>query len=56
MDKYYEDKEIRQGKLRMCKGVGCEIILSRYNLTSICHPCEAKKEAYGIDLLEHLIR
>lgn len=56
MDKYYEDKEIRKGKFRLCRSGGCENILSRYNLTSTCHPCDAKKEAFGIDLLEHLIR
>jgi hypothetical protein len=56
MDKYYEDKEIRKGKFRLCRSGGCENILSRYNLTSTCHPCDAKKEAFGIDLLEHLVR
>lgn len=40
MEKYYEKKEIRNGKKRNCKK--CKSQLSRYNETFICSSCTKK--------------
>lgn len=39
MKKYYEKKEILNGKKRLC---GCGAIISRYNLEAQCHTCQEK--------------
>lgn len=36
MQRYYERKENRQGKARLCKFNGCETKLSRYNDSDHC--------------------
>ena len=38
MEKYYEKKEIRGGKLRICNK--CKTKLSRYNQNNVCSTCE----------------
>lgn len=38
MEKYYEKKEIRSGKLRKC--AKCKTKLSRYNQNDVCSTCE----------------
>ncbi len=38
MEKYYEKKSIRQGKIRLCKK--CNSKLSRYNQSNVCSKCE----------------
>ena len=38
MEKYYEKKAIRSGKLRNCKKCGTK--LSRYNQSQLCSICE----------------
>lgn len=38
MEKYYEKKAIRNGKLRECKK--CSAPLSRYNQSAVCSVCE----------------
>jgi len=40
MEKYYEKKEIRAGKIRACRV--CKGQLSRYNQSNICYLCEKK--------------
>lgn len=42
MEKYYEKKKIRSGKLRICKK--CDTRLSRYNETNLCSKCEKNKK------------
>ena len=54
MSKYYEDKEVRGGKHRLCGSSGCETILSRYNPTSVCSVCESSEGSYGKDLVGYL--
>lgn len=53
MEKYYEEKAIREGKERMCDN-GCGTVLTRYNLTSTCFPCDKRKQQRGRSLLERL--
>lgn len=43
MQKYYERRDQRQGKVRYCKDCGITK-LSRYNDSLICSSCSAKKE------------
>ena len=38
MEKYYEKKEIKNGRERICKN--CKTKLSRYNSSNICANCE----------------
>jgi len=38
MEKYYENKAIKNGAKRSCKR--CKIKLSRYNQLSVCSTCE----------------
>lgn len=42
-EKYYENKERLQGKIRYCSEKHCGNILSRYNSDTVCQECEAKK-------------
>lgn len=44
-EKYYEEKERLAGKKRICSEKGCKNALSRYNETTICSECEAKKQS-----------
>jgi hypothetical protein len=54
---YYEKKARLAGKERHCKTKGCNVILSRYNDTSICDKCVvAKKEAERKALVEMIKR
>ncbi len=54
---YYEKKARLAGKKRLCKTKGCEVVLSRYNNTSICDKCVgAKKEAERKALIEMVRR
>lgn len=45
MEKYYEKKDRRQGRRRICKTRGCQTILSRYNDTEVCEKCRAEEAA-----------
>ena len=54
MEKYYEEKEIRDGKERACSNAGCEVVLTRYNLTPTCFSCDRKKGLRGRSLLDRL--
>lgn len=45
MENYYEKKARRQGFKRICKNVGCNTKLSRYNDKDICQKCEAAESA-----------
>lgn len=54
MEKYYEEKEIREGKERLCEN-GCGTVLTRYNLTSICFPCDKKRSLQAKSLLDRLL-
>lgn len=45
MEKYYERKEKRAGKKRICRTPGCQTILSRYNDADICERCQAQQVA-----------
>jgi len=50
---YYDKKARLAGKQRICKNKGCNVILSRYNETSICDKCvSAEKEKERTQLLE----
>ena len=42
--KYYEKKERLNGKKRTCSSKNCSTILSRYNSSNICEPCQAKEK------------
>lgn len=55
MEKYYEEKEIREGKERVCKTPGCEVVLTRYNLTPTCFACDKKKSLQAKQLLDMLV-
>jgi hypothetical protein len=51
-EQYYEKKARLAGKKRVCKSYGCNVVLSRYNETSICDRCvSAKREKERQDLL-----
>lgn len=54
MKDYYEQKEIRDGKYRVCDN-GCGTVLSRYNPTSVCAVCDRKKVEQGKALLDVLV-
>ena len=41
---YYEKKERKAGKKRICKTPKCGSILSRYNEGKVCNKCLAAKE------------
>lgn len=43
MEKYYERKDRRGGKKRICSTKGCQTILSRYNESKYCSKCDAKR-------------
>lgn len=43
LDRYYEKKEIRSNKNRVCKNKGCSTILSIYNDEDICEPCKTER-------------
>jgi len=45
MEKYYEKKAIRQGKVRNCKK--CKSKLSRYNQSTVCAKCEKNSSLRG---------
>jgi hypothetical protein len=43
LERYYEKKERRSDKKRVCKTQGCGTILSMYNDESICEPCKTER-------------
>ena len=52
-EQYYERKARLAGKKRICKSKNCNVILSRYNETSICDKCRsAEKEQERKALVE----
>ena len=57
-DQYYEKKARLQGKSRLCKNVGCNVPLSRYNEDKICSRCKAivegKKRQELIDMVRNV--
>jgi hypothetical protein len=55
MEKYYEEKEIREGKERICSNNGCEVVLTRYNLTSTCFSCDKSRSLQAKSLLDRLV-
>jgi hypothetical protein len=58
MEKYYENKERRSGKRRICTIPGCQTILSRYNDDEVCERCKAQQVAASkgnlLDILNHI--
>lgn len=54
MEKYYENKAIRQGKRRVCKTNGCETVLSRYNSDKNCS-VHSRKDVSTAGLVEMLM-
>ena len=44
MEKYYENKDRKSGKYRICAVPGCKTKLSRYNIARICAGCQSKEE------------
>jgi hypothetical protein len=54
---YYDKKARLAGKKRICKSKGCNVILSRYNESTICDKCNsAEKERKRKELLEMIKR
>lgn len=49
MQRYYENKERRSGRKRVCKTRGCNEVLSRYNMGDYCAACEYKNERDSLD-------
>lgn len=43
LDRYYEKKERRANKKRICKNEGCSTILSMYNEEPICETCKTER-------------
>lgn len=43
LDKYYEKKERKSNKKRICKNKNCKTILSIYNEEDICEPCKTER-------------
>lgn len=43
LDRYYEKKERRSNKTRVCKNKGCATILSIYNDENICEACKTNR-------------
>lgn len=43
LDKYYEKKERKANKKRICKNKDCKTILSMYNEEDICEPCKTER-------------
>lgn len=43
LDKYYEKKERKLSKKRVCKNKNCKTILSSYNEEDICEPCKTER-------------
>ncbi len=43
LDKYYEKKERKNSKKRVCKNKECSTILSSYNEEDICEPCKTER-------------
>jgi len=55
MAEYYERKNRRSGAVRICTGVGCQTILSRYNDSKKCAKCASLEDKSGNEkLLESL--
>lgn len=44
MAKYYEKKSRRGGAKRVCAGLSCQTLLSRYNESKFCAKCLEKQE------------
>jgi hypothetical protein len=56
-EQYYEKKARLAGKKRICKTAGCNVVLSRYNETSVCDRCKGKKrETARKELIEMVKR
>jgi hypothetical protein len=54
---YYEKKARLSGVERKCSTKGCNVILTRYNSTSVCNKCVgAKKELERKSLIEMVKR
>ncbi len=43
LEKYYEKKEKKAAKKRICINRGCKTILSSYNPEDICEPCQTER-------------
>jgi len=43
LDRYYEKKERRANKKRVCSNEGCATILSMYNDEEICETCKTER-------------
>jgi hypothetical protein len=56
---YYEKKARLAGKQRICKTKGCNVILSRYNESSICDKCVSSSKENDrkalIEMIENVI-
>lgn len=56
MEKYYERKDRRGGAKRVCDGVNCSTLLSRYNESKYCSKCEEKNQRDATKRLLELIQ
>lgn len=55
MQRYYEDKDRKNGKERICSVRGCGSKLSRYNETDTCARCSAAKESLArVQIMEFI--
>jgi hypothetical protein len=43
LDRYYENKERRSNKKRICNNPDCNTILSTYNSENICEACKTER-------------
>lgn len=43
MKRYYENKERKKGKKRICMSGECATVLSKYNTSQYCSVCQEKK-------------
>lgn len=55
MERYYEQKSIREGKPRTCSRIGCKTKLSRYNYEDVCSIHSGYKEMSPEDLYELIL-
>jgi hypothetical protein len=56
MKRYHERKAARKGARRICKTPNCGTLLSRYNESKYCGPCEhAAEENRNKDILKLLV-
>ena len=52
MQRYYTNKSIKSGSVRVCAGKGCSQKLSRYNMTCYCAACSSKTRADLVSMVK----